>query len=217
MWIKATTQRAEQQIKQFEALQGKSEKVMKRIVSDARTRVPGWVATEVTKVYNIKKSEVTPSKVGKATKQAGHIRVTGDTIDSMQIVYTGRVLTPTHFGMTPKTPRETYTLKAEIVKGQKSILGQKKKLTKKQRAELGKNFRRQGRRTSPNSPIMLMPTGSTYIPFQRKSVDRKDVEAIKTISMPQMVSSERTSENIERAITEGLQKRVAQHMKILQE
>lgn len=216
MQIWANTQRAKQQIKDFEALQGKSEKVMKRIISDARSRVPGWVATEVTKVYNIKKSEITPSKVGKAAKKAGHVRVTGDTIDSLQIVYTGRVLTPTHFGMTPRTPRDSYTLKAEIIKGKKSVLGQKKKLTKEQRAALGKNFRRQGQRRSPNSPIMLMRTGSTYIPFQRKSPNRKDVDAIKTISMPQMVSSERTSANINRAINEGLEKRIAQHMKSLE-
>ena len=87
---------------------------------------------------------------------------------------------------------------------------------------MGKNFRREGTRSSDHSPIMLMPTGAgsadktQYIPFQRKSTDRKDIKAIKTVSLPQMVSSERTSEAINRAINEGLEKRLAQHMRMLE-
>lgn len=211
-----------QTIKELEALKGQSERVIKRLMADARTRVPGWVASEVTQVYNIKKSEITPAKVGQSKKSAGSISVRGETVDGLEIIYRGRVLTPTHFGMTPKAPRESYTLKAEIIKGRKSVLGQKKKLTKKQRKALGKNFRRQGAHTSDHSPIMLMGTGNTreggtdYIPFQRKSTRRTDIQAIKTVSLPQMVSSERTSEAINAAINEGMQKRLAQHMKILE-
>ena len=114
----------------------------------------------------------------------------------------------------PKAPKPGggYTLKATIVKGQRSTLGQVKKLTKKQRAALAKNFTRSGTRQSDHSPIMLMPTGTTYIPFQRKSVNRNDVEAIKTISLPQMVGSKRTEEGIQRAINEGLGKRLDHYM-----
>lgn len=211
-----------QTVKALESLQDKSEKVVKRLVSDAKKRVPGWVASEVTKVYNIKKSEITPAKAGKSKKTAGSVRVNGQTIDGLEIVYRGRPLTPTHFGMTPKAPKAAYTLKAEIIKGQKKVMGQKKKLTKKQRAALGKNFRRQGTQTSNHSPIMLMPTGANsiektqYIPFQRVSADRKDVKAIKTVSLPQMVSSERTRDDINQAINENLGKRMAQHMKIFE-
>ena len=78
---------------------------------------------------------------------------------------------------------------------------------------MAKNFTRSGTKTSDHSPIMLMPTGSTYIPFQRKSTDRKDVEAIKALSLPQMVSSKRTHEGIQTAINDGLQKRLDHHMK----
>lgn len=211
-----------QTIKAMEALQGKSEKVLKRLVSDAKTRVPGWVASEVAQVYNIKKSEITPAKAGKSKKTAGSVRVNGETVSGLEIVYRGRVLTPTHFGMTPKAPKKTYTLKVEVFKGQKETWGKKKKLTKKQRAALAKNFHREGTQTSDHSPIMLMPTGvgsaegTQFIPFQRKSPDRDDVKAIKTVSLPQMVSSERTSESINQAINEGLQKRMAQHVKILE-
>ena len=217
--VKTGIRNYKQTVKELQALKGKSEKVIQRVIDDMRTRAPGWIASEVVKEYGIKKAEITPAKAGKASKSAGSIKVKGETVDTMQIVYTGRMLTPTHFSMTPKAPPEGrgYTLKAMIlVRENKTVLGKKKKLTKKQRANIGKNFRRQGTKNSPNSPIMLMPTGSTYIPFQRKSQDRDDVEAIKTISMPQMVSSERTREGIDKALEEGLEKRMAQHMKLLE-
>lgn len=204
-----------QAIKALKNIQGTSEKAVKRLLSDVRTRAPGWIASEVTKVYNIKKSEITPAKAGKSAKPVGSIKVNGDNVDNLEIIYRGRVLTPTHFGMTPKAPKQTYTLKAEILKGNKAVLGQVKKLTKKQRANVGKNFRRQGTQNSDHSPIMLMRTGSTYIPFQRRSQDRNDLTAIKTLSLPQMVSSDRTRDGIDRAISEGLSKRLAQHMKLM--
>ena len=184
--------------------------VLKRTMSDIKTRAPGWVAAEVSAVYGIKKAEINGGKVGT-------VKVVGDNIKEVKIVYKGRVLTPTHFGMTPKQPgQNAYTLKASVIKGEKKTLGKVKKLTKKQRAALGKNFTKSGTRSSDKSPIMLMRTGNTYIPFQRKSTNRKDVEAIKTLSLPQMISSMRTQPQISKAINEGLEKRLAQHMKLLE-
>lgn len=195
--------------KQIEDMRKTPRKVMTALTSDAVKRVPGWIATEVTKEYGVKKTEITGGKLGK-------VQVKGDTFDQVKVIYKGRVLTPTHFGMTPKAPkpnRGSYTLKAAIIKGQKTELGKVKKLTKKQRAALAKNFTRSGTKKSDHSPIMLMPTGTTYIPFQRKSANRSDVEAIKTVSLPQMVSSKRTEESIQTAIYDGLGKRLDHHMK----
>lgn len=208
-----------QAIKDLEAIQGKSRLVLKRTMSDIRDRVPGWVADEVTKVYGIKKAEITQDKKGTGKKTAGQIGVRGETVETAQIVYTGRLLTPTHFGMTPKAPPEGkgYTLKAQIIKGNKATLGKVKKLSKKQRAALGKNFTRQGTQNSPSSPIMLLPNkGGGYIPFQRVSQKRNDLVAIKTLSLPQMVSSDRTRDKIQEAINAGLEKRLENHMKILE-
>jgi hypothetical protein len=182
--------------------------VMKNVTADAKKRVPGWVAAEVTKVYGVKKGDITGQKIGRAKPE-------GNSFKEARIVYTGRVLTPTHFNMSPKVPNPGggYTLKATIVKGQRTTLGKVKKLTKKQRAALGKNFTGTGTRNSDHSPIMLMrANGGQYLPFQRKSVNRKDIDAIKTISLPQMVSSQRTEEGIRRGINEGLGKRLEHHM-----
>ena len=201
--------------KQIEDMKKAPQKVLTALTSDAKKRATGWVATEVTKAYGVKKTEITGGELGS-------IKVTGDNLGEVKIIYKGRVLTPTHFGMSPTAPkanRGSYTLKATIIKGQRAELGKVKKLTKKQRAALGKNFTRSGERKSDHSPVMLMHTGNAqaggtnYIPFQRKSTDRKDIKAIKTLSLPQMVSSDRTNEGIQAAINEGLGKRLDHHMR----
>ena len=183
-------------------------KVLKSITAEAKKRVPGWVATEVAKTYGIKKGEITGNKVGKVTAK-------GKDIKKVKVIYTGRLLTPTHFSMSPKAPKEGggYTLKATIIKGQRTTLGKVKKLTKKQKKAHIKNFTRSGTQRSDHSPVMLMrANGGQYLPFQRKSLDRKNIEAVKTISLPQMVSSERTKEGIQKAINEGLGKRLDHYM-----
>ena len=80
--------------------------VMKNVTADAKKRVPGWIAAEVTKVYGVKKGEITREKIGK-------VKPEGTSFKEARIVYTGRVLTPTHFNMSPKVPNPGggYTLK----------------------------------------------------------------------------------------------------------
>lgn len=187
------------------------QKVLNGIMGDVRKRVPGWVSTEVSKHYGVKKADVTKQVLGK-------MKIRGDSVQTVQLVYTGRALTLTHFNMSPKAPgTNAYSLKAEIIRGNKVTFGKVRKLTKKQRAELAKNFTKSGSQNSPRSPVMLMPTGNkqeggtNYIPFQRKSQNRKDVEAVKALSLPQMVSG-RASEDITSAINNGLGKRLDHYM-----
>ena len=195
----------DQVYKELGQMQKAPEKVIKRTIADFKRRAPSWIAQEVVKKYNIKKSEITPAKGGSARGQAGSISTQGETLDSAALVYKGRVLTPIHFGMTPKAPKQSYALKAQVIKGDKKTWGKVKKQTKKQRANIGRNFTHQSTRSSGRSPIMLMSTGGTnYIPFQRQSQNRKDLKAIKTLSMPQMVTNEKVEKNIADAINEKL-------------
>lgn len=210
------------QVKNYKALKKQlddkkkaPQKVMKALTADAKKRAPGWIAAEVSKVYGVKKGDITGKKIGS-------VKVQGNSIENVKIIYTGRPLTHTHFSMSPKSPkpnRGPYTLKATVISGERKTLGKIKKLTKEQRAAMSKNLTRSGTQTSDHSPIMLMHTGNaraegtSYIPFQRKSVDRDDVQAIKTVSLPQMVSSDRTHDGIQIALSEGLQKRLEHHMK----
>lgn len=199
----------------LETMSNASEKVVQSTIKDFKHRAPSWIAEEVAKEYGIKKKEIKPSKSGAAgAKNAGTINVKGKTVAKTAIVYKGRVLTPTHFNMTPKAPKQSYSLKAEIKKGGKKTMGKVKKLTKKQRKNIGRNFTGQGTKTSQKSPVMLMGTGNTkaggtdHIPFQRMSGNRKDIRAVKTVSLPQMVSNSKVEREIYKAIGDKLGKRL---------
>lgn len=194
--------------KKLEEMKKAPRTVLKQLTKDATKRAPAWIAAEVSKVYGVKKADISGQKLG-------HVQVKGNSIDTVQIKYTGRPLTHTHFSMSPTAPKTggSYTLKAMVIRGQRKTLGKVKKLTKKQRAALGKNFTRSGSQNSDHSPIMLMrANGGHYLPFQRKSAKRKDVEAIKTVSLPQMVSSKRTHEAIQTSINDNLGKRLDHYM-----
>ena len=195
--------------KRMDDMKKAPQKVLSALASDAKKRAPGWVAAEVSKIYGVKKGDITGKKIGS-------VKVQGNSIEEVKIVYKGRLLTHTHFGMSPKSPkpdRGPYTLKATVIKGERKTLGKVKKLTKKQRADMAKNLTRSGTQTSEKSPIMLMrANGGQYLPFQRASKNRKDIKVIKTVSLPQMVSSKRTEDGIQTALREGMQKRLDHHM-----
>lgn len=204
-------------IQQIKSLQTGSEKAVKSTVSDFKSRGPGWVASAVTAMYNIKKAEIIPAKEkkNKDKRMAGSIKASGDTIGTMSITYEGRLLTPVHFGMRPSTPPEgrSYTLKATIFKGKPTVIGRYK----------NKQIR-PGGPFSEKSHNILMSTGAKddkdgdekkvkYIPFQRMSRSRKDIKKFTTVSVPQMITNEAVAEQINASINEGLGKRLEHHLK----
>ena len=85
-------------------------KVLTSLTAEAKKRVPGWVAAEVTKAYGVKRGDIIGQKIGKVTPQ-------GNDIKTVRIVYMGRLLTPTHFNMSPKAPNPggAYTLLQAMV------------------------------------------------------------------------------------------------------
>ena len=195
-------------------------KAVKATVRDVKARAPSWIAQEVTSVYNIKKGEITPSGKnsskpkkmagsGKPKKMASSIQITGETIEELAITYKGRLLTPVHFGMTPKDPPrgKSYTLKASVLKGQKKVIGRYL------------NPRTPGGPFSQRSHNILMGTGNTksdgtsWIPFQRMSKTRTDIKKLTTISVPQMITSDRTNEAIMLRLNTETSKRLEHHMK----
>lgn len=164
------------------ALNGDTEKAIQRTISDCKSRGPAQVTKAVTAVYGIKSSEVTAA--GKAAKggakTVGHIKVSGVTVDSVQLIYSGRVLTPTHFSMTPKTRPQggkKYTVKAAIFKGAKKVLG---------------------------TAVFLAPSGTTEIPFKRETKHRLPIDAVRTVSIPQMIENETVSADIKARMDELL-------------
>ena len=163
--------------------------VFERTLKDMKSRAPGKVASAVTSVYGIKKKEIN-AKQGFSKTAAGNISAKGNTVATFELIYSGRVLTPLHFGMTPKTKPEKkkYKVKAKI-----------KKQAKEFKAPAG-------------GGVFLAPTGSTTIPWFRNSKDRLDIAPIKTLSLPQMVDNENVREVIGEELGELLDKRFHNHL-----
>lgn len=160
-----------------------SKKVIERTVGDMRTRGPGWVSKAVREEYNISPKDV---KEACHTEKAGSLSLGGAHVDDVALVYRGRVLTPTHFKMRPTTrPPKPKLITAEIRKGQRKTLSSIAFL-----ANSGRE-------------------GSKQIPFQRTGKERLPIEAIKTLSVPQMVEdgNENVKPKVEQAINENLKKR----------
>lgn len=166
-----------------------SDAVFERTLKDMYSRAPGKVASAVTSVYGIKKGEIKYKK-GSSKTAAGNILAKGEKLATFQLVYTGRVLTPLHFGMTPKIKpdKKKYKVKAKIKKTAKTF-------------------------TPPSAGgVFLAPTGSTTIPWIRHSSDRLDISPIKTLSLPQMVDNETVREVIGVELGELLEKRFNNHL-----
>ena len=164
--------------------------------SDMKKRVPGWAGTAVTEVYNIKKQEVTPTKTGKPKKKAGTIRVEGATVSSVEITYTGRTLTPTHFGMRPKTLT-------------KSAKGKRRRKKSPVTAEIKK-----GQRKSLGSNVFLGSNrGGGYIPFKRSGRKAYPIESVKTVSLPQMIDNPNVIETLTEKINKGLEERLEHNIR----
>ena len=67
------------EIKNYRFLQKKLEdmkkaprQVMTSVTADAKKRVPGWIAAEVTKVYGVKKGDITGQKIGRVKPGGGY-------------------------------------------------------------------------------------------------------------------------------------------------
>ena len=178
-------------LNQISSMNRDSAKVINRTIGDFKSRGPGWVSQEVVKEYNIKKKDVNETKKG--VKNAGKVRVGGVSIDNLEIIYQGRVLTPTHFSMKPtsRPPKgKAYTVTAQIKKsGGRKVLGS--------RVFLGTSGRE----------------GTVQIPFQRVGSERLPIESVKTLSVPQMITNDTVAENIHKRINEELAKRLDHNLK----
>ena len=103
--ISAQLSNLQQLVADLEAIENGGKKAISNTIKDVKARAPGWIAQEVTAVYNIKKSEITPSGSGKPKKMAGSIQITGETIEELAITYKGRSSgCATSTGLTGRAP-----------------------------------------------------------------------------------------------------------------
>ena len=196
--------------KQIAKLENGGKVAIQRTVSDFNSRAPAWVSKGIRQHYGVDTAAIKDAGPQKK-RGATHINVAGVSVDGATLEYKGRTLTPTHFKMSPKSqpkrkdrrrilipgqlltnatevatirPPAPYQITAQIIKGQKAVL----------------------------PPGSFIGAGKApAIPFQRTGSGRKPMEAIHTLSVPQMIDG-RAKETIETMISEGLEKRFTHHV-----
>lgn len=190
-----------------------AKKVIQSTMNDIRNENRGmaWIRKGIRIRYNISASDLKGNKVGKT-------RIKGDDLGELSFTFSGRRLTPARFGMKPTVPSKTYTVTAEIRKGKRQKVGEKKALTKAQKTNIGRNWKHQSTRNSPRSPYMLMYTGArrydgiAYVLLRDKGQPRtfKKAKALITISYPQMITKGEDGamrQEVATVFNEGVEKR----------
>lgn len=214
-------------IDKFGNIDKNGRKAVKATVKDVRARAPSWVAQEVTKVYTIPISEVRPATkkdMENNVKKAGSIKVRGETLERMQITYTGRRLTPIHFKMKPTEPSELLKSYDAVPsagiqisgnrKAKVAMVHQRKPYDITLTIKRGQTKALRGKYDTPPFLARVSKTSSKLIPFQRKGKDRNAITAIHSTSLPQMISSnEDVKTAIENRLRDELEKRLAHNIK----
>lgn len=166
-----------------------AKKAIKATMSDLKRRAPAKVSQAVRERYAIKAGDIPKPGSGRGggSSTSG---ATGDTIKEFALVYKGRRMTPTHFGMkrTKGDKRGVYRINATILKGHRVQIGHG-----------GPSWSEGGRYSRPaNSPyFMLTGNGGTTIPMQRRG---DKLHAQRTVSVPQMVGNDEVSSKAIREI-----------------
>lgn len=191
-------------INAMKGMEKASKKAIKATQSDFRSKMPGWIAQEVSEEYNV------GSKVTNL-KKLGTLNATND-----RIYFGGRPRTPRNFAMSPKKPagfkklgkkqRKKARIPGENIdfRGKPHTSGNAggtfATLTRVRKPyEITVQIKRGGPKTLKgqyNTPWFLAPAKNSgvMIPFQRvpgkKPGERGYLQAASTVSLPQMVSSD---------------------------
>lgn len=216
-------------VKRLQKLRDGGEVAIKRTVSDFTSRGPGWVSKGIREHYGVDAAAI---KEAAKRPSRGHtsIRVAGISVDGATLEYNGRTLTPIHFRMSPSTPHpKGLEEKWNAIPGQKVARKQSphtKKTEDVVMARQPKPYRIsatiiKGSREKMEKGTYLSPAkkgkDSPILPFQRTSEGRTPVEAIHTLSVPQMIEGKdgkksRATDTISNIINENLEKRFNHHI-----
>ncbi len=204
-------------------------KAVKYTISDIKSRAPGWIASEAASVYNIKKSDINPSSTEESVskKPASFVYISGETIESVSIVYVGRTLTPIHFSMSPRVPSRQRLKRKRAIPGSNIKFGNSVKyggskvgmvpIYKKYSIGMavfkGSRWKIKGKRDMETPFLAPVKKGSDkYIVFQRKGKERTDMYSVRTLSVPQMLGNSTVQEKIDKRITEAVEQRLQHHL-----
>lgn len=198
-------------VKRLDKLEHGSEIAIQKTVSDFRSRAPGWVSQGIREHYGVDTKAIKEAQK-KPKRGRTSIKVKGAEIDGVVLEYRGRTLTPLHFKMSPKKAPESRQSKLQRIPGQAvgqgspvAMIAQPKKYRVKATIIKGQ------RSNLPPGTFIAPGNGGVMLPFQRKGKERKPVDVIRTLSVPQMIDG-RAHETIDKIIQENMQKRFEHHI-----
>lgn len=206
-------------VKKLKKLEDGGELAIKRTVSDVKTRGPGWVSKGIREHYGVDTAAIKEA-TKKPRRGKTSIRVAGVTVDGVALEYEGRTLTPTHFKMSPKVPKGRQDKKYNKIPGQLVNFKGKARPYAMVRTPKPYTIRAtfiKGQRTALEPGTFLAPVkkkdddGALMLPFQRKGNDRSSIEAVHTLSVPQMIEG-RARETIKQIINEKVGERFSHHI-----
>ena len=186
-----------------------AETAIKRTVSDFTARAPAWVSKGIRQHYGVDTAAI--SEAGPTTRRgASSIHVAGVSVDSASLKYKGRTLTPTHFNMSPKSRPTAQQSKHIKVPGQ-IIAGSPVAMVRPPRKYTVKASIIKGSRVSISDAIIAPGKGGINLPFQTSGDNGRALEAVRTLSVPQMISG-KAKDTIEELIGSNLEKRFEHHI-----
>lgn len=199
-------------VKRLRKLENGGEVAIKRTESDFTTRAPAWVSKGIREHYGVDAAAV-KSAAGRPRRGQTSIKVAGITVDGATLVYKGRTLTPTHFKMSPKKRPEAQSKKPIRIPGQVIRGGSPVAMVRPPKPYTVKATIIKGKRSSlPAGTFIADGQGGSTLPFQRKGEGRGPIEAVRTLSVPQMIEG-RAKETIEETISTKLGERFEHHIK----
>ena len=175
--------------------------------SEWQSRTIGWIREHYGVDTAAIKDAAKKPKRGKTS-----IRVAGISVDGATLEYKGRTLTPIHFKMSPKARPSAQQKKPIRIPGQLIAGGSPVAMVRPPRKYTVKVTIIKGQRTAMSSDTFLTAgKGGAVLPYQRTGEGRSPIEAVRTLSVPQMIDG-RARETIEQTINEKLGERFNHHI-----
>ena len=198
-------------VKKIQKLKSGGETAIKRTVSDFTTRASAWVSKGIREHYGVDTAAIKDA-AKKPKRGRTSIKVAGVSVDGATLEYKGRTLTPIHFKMSPKAKPQAQQKKPLRIPGQLIGDGSPVAMVKPPKRYTVKATIIKGQRTAMSSSTFLTAgNGGVLLPYQRKGEGRSPIEAVRTLSVPQMIDG-RARETIEQTINEKLGERFNHHI-----
>lgn len=197
--------------KRIAKLENGGKVVIKRTVSDFSSRAPAQVVKGIRQHYGVDTAAIKSAGPQKK-KGATHINVAGVSVDGATLEYKGRTLTPTHFKMSPKSRPSAQQKKPIRIPGQLIAGAGDVAMVRPPRPYQVKATIIKGSRVSLGSNVFLTGgNGGSMLPFQKTGRGHSPIEAVRTLSVPQMIDG-RAKETIETMISKVLEERLKHHI-----